>query len=102
MEAFHGATWADRARMVETFDDDRLRELGRRLVYLEEPGVLDPRRRQQLDGWLKNRRHGREGISAGRTIADAMLGLDELEAESSWEPNAIGAIRTWLEGLAAT
>ena len=55
MQAFHGSTWPERAELVETFEDDRLRELGRRIVFLEQPEVLRPELRQGLQTWLHNR-----------------------------------------------
>ncbi|SDD61900.1 exonuclease domain-containing protein [Ruegeria marina] len=92
MQAFHAATWPERAEIVETLEDDRLRELGRRIVFLEHPEVLRPELRQSLETWLHNRLHGREGVQAGRTIGDAMADIDESEDTGE----TFAAIRTWL------
>jgi exodeoxyribonuclease-1 len=47
MEAFHEADWTDRLPLVEAFQDQRLRQIGRRLIYLERPDLLDaPTRRE--------------------------------------------------------
>lgn len=40
MRAFHAADWPARAAMVNTFEDARLAELGRRLVYHHAPDHL--------------------------------------------------------------
>lgn len=40
MTLFHRADWEERARIVETFGDDRLTELGRRLIFYHHPNAL--------------------------------------------------------------
>jgi exodeoxyribonuclease-1 len=96
MQAFHTATWPERAEIVETFDDDRLRELGRRIVFLEKPEVMRPELRQGLETWLHNRLHGREGVEAGRALGAALQDLDEIEVDEM-NASAVADIRTWLE-----
>lgn len=98
MQAFHGATWPERAELVETFEDDRLRELGRRIVFLEQPDALKPERRRGLEVWLQNRLDGRDGVLAGRTLGDAMAELEELAADAG-DQGAINTIREWLGSL---
>ena len=98
MAAFHGAGGTERAELVETFEDDRLRELGRRLVYFENPEALDPRRRDMLATWLGNRRHGRDGVAAGRTLDDAIEEVEKAAADMPDRAAEVGVIRHWLEG----
>jgi exodeoxyribonuclease-1 len=81
MAAFHIANGAERAEMVETFEDDRLRELGRRLVFYENPDSLDPHRRDMLATWLRNRRYGRADVTAGRTLGTAMEEIEQATAD---------------------
>jgi exodeoxyribonuclease-1 len=99
MAVFHGASGAERAELVEGFEDDRLRELGRRLVYFENRDELDSARRAQLDTWLNNRRLGREGVAAGRTINAAQTELEELASSSSEHGAELREIRGFLSGL---
>jgi exodeoxyribonuclease-1 len=94
MQAFHQCDWAGRAEIAETIEDDRYRELARRLVFLNAPETLPYARRLRLQAWLENRRHGRDQVAAGRTIADAILELDK-KAETDNAPDT-GAIRAWL------
>jgi exodeoxyribonuclease-1 len=98
MQVFHSATWPERAELLETFEDDRLRELGRRIVFLEQPDALRPELRQGLEAWLQNRLQGREGVDAGRTIGDAVQDLDGLDVDGS-NSAAVEAIRRWLNQL---
>ncbi|WP_299698832.1 exonuclease domain-containing protein [uncultured Tateyamaria sp.] len=101
MQVFHTSSWPDRAELVETFDDDRLRELGRRIVFLEQPEVLRPELREGLVTWLDNRLHGREGVEAGRTLNNALSDLDDIAADES-NTLALQEIRRWLEGMGGT
>ena len=83
--------------VVEGFEDDRLRELGRRLVFYEAPDALDPDRRRMLEAWLQNRRHGRDDVKAGRTISEALGEVETLDGDA----DAIDAIGDWLATLAS-
>lgn len=95
MQAFHAASWRERAELVETLEDDRLRELGRRIVFLEQPEVLRPELRQGLETWLQNRLHGREGVEAGRTLGDALEEMEKLAGDGD-DQDALNDIRAWL------
>lgn len=59
--------------------------------------MLADARIAQLQTWLENRRHGRDGVEASRTIADALAELDD-ESSTDLSPEA-AAIRSWLQGL---
>ncbi len=96
MQAFHLGTWQERAELVETFADSRLRELGRRLVFLEKPDALEPRRRKGLETWLYNRLQGRDGIEAGRTTVDAISELNDLDPNQA-DSSEFEEIKTWFK-----
>jgi exodeoxyribonuclease-1 len=98
MQAFHAAGWGERAAIAETIEDDRYRELARRIVFLEQPDALQPERRQMLGVWLQNCRLGREGVEAGRTIGDAMIDLEGIVVDDT-DASALQEIRRWLEGM---
>ena len=97
MQAFHAASWPERAEVVEAFEDDRLRELGRLILFFEHPEVLTPDARRALVTWQQNRLHGREGVEAGRTIAEAVADLEGVTADET-NAAALEEIRRWLEG----
>ncbi|WP_108861475.1 exonuclease domain-containing protein [Ruegeria sp. Alg231-54] len=99
MQAFHKSDWPERAEIAETFEDDRYRELARRLVFVHAPEFMSTARRAQLQTWLNNRRHGREGVEAGRTLADAMSDLEKVETEHPAGSEPITAIKNWLEAF---
>ncbi|SMX25034.1 exonuclease domain-containing protein [Boseongicola aestuarii] len=95
MKDFHAASWPERAEIAETFEDDRFRELGRRIVFLEQPDVLRPELCHGLEAWLDNRRHGRDAVVAGRTLMDARKELKELLAQEKKRPE-LKDIEVWL------
>ena len=98
MTGFHAAPWPERAGLVETLEDDRLRELGRRILFFERPDLLYPNRRKTFEAWLTNRLQGRDGVEAGRTLQDALLELDK----ETGAGDATKEIRAWLEERSAT
>jgi len=55
----------------------------------------------QLQIWLQNRLHGREGVEAGRTLAVAIEELEKLAKERG-DSDEIETIRTWLISAADT
>ena len=96
MWAFHAGSWPERAVLTETFEDDRLRELGRRIVFLREPGALNDNLRARLAVWLQNRREGREGVKTGRSIGQAVSELKKILSE--FEPSQLrDEVESWMQ-----
>ena len=98
MQAFRAAGWDGRAEIAEAMEDERYRELARRLVFVNAPDALADSYRGQLEIWLQNRRHGREGVEAGRTLKAAREELDRSTQEQG-EGTQIPQIRVWLASL---
>ncbi|ARJ65946.1 hypothetical protein WV31_09920 [Magnetospirillum sp. ME-1] len=55
MEQFHAAPWIERPAIVAQLADERLRELGERLIYLEAPSILPDDVRGRYDAWRGDR-----------------------------------------------
>ncbi|WP_319824428.1 exonuclease domain-containing protein [Thalassovita sp.] len=100
MQAFHATGWAERAEIAETIEDDRYRELARRIVFFEQAEVLKPELRRGLEKWLHNRLRGREGVEAGRTVDAALSELEGITADET-NASALQEIRHWLEEIGA-
>ena len=100
MQAFHAAGWVDRAEIAETIEDDRYRELARRVVFHGQPDALQPERRQMLEVWSQNRLQGRDGVEAGRTIGDAQKELEQAQMEKDSPSASLASIQVWLCNLA--
>jgi hypothetical protein len=96
MQAFHAAGWAEGAEIAETIEDDRYRELARRIVFHEQSDALQPERRQLLEVWLQHRLQGREGVKAGRTLSDALSDFDGITVNGT-NASALQEIRRWLQ-----
>jgi exodeoxyribonuclease I len=57
MATFHASPWDERLSIVSRFEDERLRELGERLIYLESSDVLPEDMRRRHDDWRNARIH---------------------------------------------
>ena len=64
---------------------------------MNAPEAMSTARRDQLQTWLENRRHGRVGVDVGRTIADALTDLEQVETLRPADGESIATIRRWLE-----
>lgn len=90
MVQFHAGDWAARAAIVETFDDDRLIELGRRLVYHHAPDALDLQARSAVQTFLAKRMTGHgHSEPPWLTLAKADADAVKLLAECSEDEAAI-------------
>ena len=79
MEEFHARPWEARLEVVSRLEDDRLRELGERLIYIERPDVLLEEMRDRFDTWRRERFLA-DGKVPWVTIGSAFDELEELKA----------------------
>ncbi|MEM6375649.1 MAG: hypothetical protein AAF686_05370, partial [Pseudomonadota bacterium] len=93
-----GATWQERSEIAKIFEDDRFRELARRLVFRHAPESLSEGDRSALRAWNSNRLHGREGVEAGRTVTAALEEVEKLFSDLG-ETQELSQIRAWLLDL---
>lgn len=76
MDAFHEAAWPERYAIAEKFQDTRLRTIGRQLIYLERPDLLDKVICREHDSASAKRLLGQCEEISWLTLPKA---LDELE-----------------------
>jgi exodeoxyribonuclease-1 len=100
---FHKLPWAARPEVCARFSDERLKELGIRLLYIEHPEVLSYRDRERMNQWLAERLSA-EGSVPWTTISKAMIELEEVRrnATSAETRQQIREIDGYLHGLAGT
>ena len=55
MRKFHLVPWEARISILSQLDDARFRELGYRLIHIEQPQMLPGNMRAQLDAWRQER-----------------------------------------------
>jgi exodeoxyribonuclease-1 len=84
---FHLLPWEERLRIVDRFDDQRLRRLGRRLIYFQAPHLIKDTERRAMDEDISSRRRGdgRHSSPVWTTVASALSKLDSIGSEISHE-----------------
>ncbi|MCB9059880.1 MAG: hypothetical protein H6627_15045 [Calditrichae bacterium] len=97
MKRFHSAPTNQQYMIVNSFEDDRLKEIGQRLLFLENPTVLEADIRSKLEKWKNNRKNGREGVSSGRTLHEVFSGIDELLKKMPERKSEINEIKNWFK-----
>lgn len=79
---FHRVTWAERYKISQTFEDDRLKQLGRRLVYSESPQDLPDDIRDRFETEVRRRLQSGDDVP-WTTIASARDEVTELQDGAS-------------------
>jgi exodeoxyribonuclease-1 len=84
---FHSRPWEERLGLVERFDDQRLRRLGRRLIYFEAPHLFEEIARRAMDEDIAARRRGdgRYSSPPWTTVPNALLELESIDTQISSE-----------------
>ena len=99
MEEFHTRPWEERTDISSRFEDDRLKELGSRLIYIERPDVLSEEARHRLDAWHRERLLA-DGDVPWVTIGSAFEELEELKTLDDGEnAELLGDIEVYLRRL---
>lgn len=80
MDEFHSVDWGDRLKLIESLREERLREFGTRLVYLEQPEALPKALRTRLDTWRSERILGTDPDVPWMTVPKALAEVDRLMA----------------------
>jgi exodeoxyribonuclease-1 len=79
MIAFHKAAWPKRPAIVDKFQDQRLRKIGRRLIYLEHPDLLDSNTQKEFDREMARRVLGQGENNSWLTIPEALLEIEAMK-----------------------
>ena len=100
---FHEAPWEARRPMLDKLGDDRLRELGLRLLAFEAHHQLSADEQAQFHSWLRRRRLGPTTERSFRTIEHAISEcLQDLGRASGEDINRLREIFSWLESMPGT
>ena len=92
MDEFHRLEWEDRLGLCDRFDDPRLKEISRRLVYIERPKCLTQDELSDMDSWMKERLLSDDEVP-WTTIPKAKSALEDLRK------NASGSDVSFLEDI---
>lgn len=83
MDAFHDAPWEERSVIVEQMQDQRLRRIGRQLLHMERPDLLNAAARQRHDREVAQRLlFEAEDVISWTVLPKAIEQVDELLAEA--------------------
>lgn len=80
MDEFHEVEWSKRHAIVEKFQDPRLRTIGKQLIHLERPDLLDASVRREHDLAVVNRLLGRHSDVPWLTLPKALEEIKEILA----------------------
>lgn len=95
MADFHNASWSDRFAIVQSFEDERLRWFGLRLIYLEARSVLPESARLEIEDRLASQL---TGDSTGcLTYEQALAETDKLLAEAIDADGLLTHYRLYLQ-----
>ena len=79
MVEFHDADWGDRLSIIQSFDDERLRFFGLRLLYFEARAFLPETLRLELERALSGRLV--DDDAGGLTLKQALSEIDETPSD---------------------
>jgi len=83
MDAFHEATWPERCAIVEKFQDSRLRAIGRQLIHLEQPHLLDEAMCREYNLASAKRLLGQGKDISWLTLPQALVELEGMLEDAS-------------------
>jgi len=99
MEVFHSSLWEDKAGVVESFLDPRLREIGNRIICEEAPEHANPKVLDNYRKWVEYRLTTTDSVS-WTTIDKAMTDLADISSSEDPKDKALcDEIREFLIGL---
>lgn len=99
MAAFHEAPWPDRATIAQSFDDERLRWFGLRLIYCEARSVLSASVRAKVEHRLAGQLTG-DGTGA-LTYEHALAETDKLLETGADSDGLLSHYRSYLQERSA-
>ena len=79
LEQFQLASWEERLHLLSRFSDERLKQLGRRLIAFYAPELLTTKEQDAFNEYLKNKWVSEEEKAKWTTIKDVKKQIEELE-----------------------
>lgn len=100
MAEFQNADWPKRQEIAATFNDPRLRQLGRRLVAFHTPQLLTPEELANFQLWLRERWSAPDVPETGwLTAGKALSALDEIRGTDGVAAALIDEIAAYLQNF---
>jgi exodeoxyribonuclease I len=83
MERFHALPWEERPAIISAFTDRRLKQIGKRLLYLERPDLLADATRGEFDRAVAHRISVDDLERPCLTLSKAIVAIDDLLADAN-------------------
>jgi len=99
LEQFQKSGWPDRYQLINKFDDQRLRQLGQRLIYLNAPELIDPDRRCALDIAVSDRWRDNDPKVPWTTFGKVTVQLDEITKSGKFAEKSLDLITNYYVNL---
>jgi exodeoxyribonuclease-1 len=97
LQEFQRADWPRRQEIVASLSDQRLRQLGRRLVAFYGPELLNPQEKAQFDSYLRAKWSAPDAPETGwTTLAKAHASLESLRDAHAAAPQELDVISSFL------
>jgi len=81
LDQFQLASWEERLDLLSRFSDERLKQLGRRLIAFNAPQLLTTKEQDAFNAYLKNKWDSEEEKTEWTTIKNVKKQLDKLRDE---------------------
>ena len=88
LDEFHAAEWENRIAILDNLEDRRLRQLGRRLIFLERPDVLSESLRKEMTAMVARRVIKSENGGGWLCLESAIEDADRLIASATGDEAA--------------
>ena len=81
LEEFQLASWEERLNLLSRFSDERLKQLGRRLIAFNAPELLTTKEQDAFNAYLKNKWASEDDQAEWTTIRNVKKQLNKLRVE---------------------
>lgn len=99
MQSLRAQDWPERNRTIQRLNDDRLRELGQRLICTEAPDVAGDEAFHNFNQWVAYRRTTADSVP-WLTAQRALVEIDDLARTYPDDQDRINKIRSYITQLA--
>jgi exodeoxyribonuclease I len=99
MERYHQIDWQDRYALCDQIEDERFAELGRRLVYLENPDLVPEVDRARFENWVREQLLSEDDVP-WTTIHKALQETEDMLKQKPEDTEQLNDIKDFLLTLA--
>lgn len=97
LEQFQKVDWSDRLVIIEQFQDVRLRQLGKRLVFLHQPNLLPDEQRKSMESVIHDRWLSNDPEALWMTIPKVAEQMTEIEDQGMLSDDALSALKEFYD-----